>query len=290
MGGITHHSLPAGTNDAGKPVSVTAWAETHDGMNDHDHSAATTQGGSTVAAAALSSSGTFGLTGVVSDTISATKNNYAPTGYASATVFLLTPSGDRYITGLAGGVAGRVVLFVNTANASNSSLYLSNDSASSTAANRFYCAEGPTLVGGNLKLGPSDIALLVYDATASRWRVAVIGIGSPNLNQVAAIGAVLGMNVADVKKLAGSNASGAQAYIQLDSNVEDATLAGAQDSGGMGIAKLQMTKATTTQHGRAVVLTDNSTGAIGQGLGSDNAGHAVWKDPAYSSLLMARVR
>ncbi|MDZ4254208.1 MAG: hypothetical protein U1A72_16700, partial [Sulfuritalea sp.] len=71
-------------------------------------------------------------------------------------------SDDVTITGLAGGEAGRIVLFENIATADK--ITLAEDNASSTAANRI-------LIGKpNLVLYPGQSVMLVYDATASRWR------------------------------------------------------------------------------------------------------------------------
>lgn len=104
------------------------------------------------------------LTGVISPSaLSAGNNNdYAPTGFSTCNVVRLTPNASgSAITGLAGGVAGRVVNLVNLGSAL---ITLEVESASSTAANRFAIpAQTPISAGNGQRLW--------YDGTSSRWRV-----------------------------------------------------------------------------------------------------------------------
>lgn len=81
-------------------------------------------------------------------------------------VYFLTNSsgGSVDVTGIAGGADGREVLFVNT---NTNAIVLKKDSASSTAANRIL-----TPTGADITLAASGgTAHLIYDSTASRWRV-----------------------------------------------------------------------------------------------------------------------
>ena len=67
------------------------------------------------------------------------------------------------LTGLAGGAANRIVVMVNTgANA----VALNHEDAASTEANRFVFP-GATNQGFNTDAA----AVLIYDATSSRWRM-----------------------------------------------------------------------------------------------------------------------
>lgn len=113
--------------------------------------------------------GSIALTGIISPAqITADQNNYAPTGHATATVWRLTSDATRTITGIAGGVDGRVIHLVNVG---NFSIDLAYDSASSTAANRIY-----TIGGETMRLwGFWTSVTLRYDGTLSRWMVIAAG-------------------------------------------------------------------------------------------------------------------
>jgi len=93
-------------------------------------------------------------------TIVADQNNYAPAGYSVATQFRLASDAARTITGLVGGWANRRIV-INNVGVNN--IIIADDSASSTAANRFALTAAITLVA-------DDSASFVYDATSSRWR------------------------------------------------------------------------------------------------------------------------
>lgn len=132
-------------------------------------------GGANVAVA-----GTFALSGDISPAqITADQNDYNPTGLSGASVIRITTDSTlRTITGLAGGADGRVVCIDYISGSGG--LKLADDSASSTAANRFDLAADVTLTA-------PCIAVLKYDATSSRWRVmaaqssgsATITLGTP---------------------------------------------------------------------------------------------------------------
>lgn len=98
--------------------------------------------------------------------ISTNQNDYNPTGLAGASVIRQAVGTACAITGLAGGSDGRVMVIVNLGSAA---LTLSDDSASSTAANRF------ALPGGDITLQTDGVVLLEYDSTSSRWRL----VGAP---------------------------------------------------------------------------------------------------------------
>jgi hypothetical protein len=101
------------------------------------------------------------LTGVISPSqITSNQNDYNPAGIASASVLNLSSDGLRSVSGLAGGAEGRVVAIVNTG---SQIVSLLNESASSTAANRFALGTDVAIIG-------KQAALLRYDGAASRWR------------------------------------------------------------------------------------------------------------------------
>lgn len=80
---------------------------------------------------------------------------------ATASVFYFSTDASRNLTGLQGGVAGRMVFIINNGTQPG---VLVND-ATSTAANRFLLASGT-----NTTLQAGGCAILLYDGAASRWR------------------------------------------------------------------------------------------------------------------------
>jgi len=97
--------------------------------------------------------------------LSASQNDYAPSGHANANLFRLDPNGNTpaVITGLAGGVAGRRITIMRIAGTSGT-IQFTNESASSTAANRFMAS------GASWALSTTLVALdFIYDGTLSRW-------------------------------------------------------------------------------------------------------------------------
>ena len=105
----------------------------------------------------------FALNGVISPTsIGANQNDYNPTGLSTANTLRLTSSAAYNITGLAGGTAGRLVTIHNIG---SFNLTLTNESASSTAANRFVLRSASDLI-----LTPNKAMILQYDAITARWR------------------------------------------------------------------------------------------------------------------------
>lgn len=125
---------------------------------------------------ATAGSSTFGdfRSTVISDTITCSAsecNDYVPPGAApNATMILrLSPSGaTRTITGLSGGVSGRIVLIVNPAG-SGQQLCIAGESASSTSTNRFKPADGSSGTA-TLCIRASGGEKFFYDGTAQRWQ------------------------------------------------------------------------------------------------------------------------
>lgn len=102
------------------------------------------------------------LTGVIAPSqITSNQNDYNPTGIASASVVNLSSDALRSLSGLAGGAEGRVIVLLNTG---SQTILLLNESASSTASNRF-------TLGSDLAIGAKQAVILRYDGTASRWYV-----------------------------------------------------------------------------------------------------------------------
>lgn len=91
-------------------------------------------------------------------------NDWAPTGLSTAQVIRVDLSSTTVdLTGLTGGADGRVIILQNIH--ATRRLDLLDESASSSAANRF------SLGGYTVRLHPGGNAILMYDSTASRWRL-----------------------------------------------------------------------------------------------------------------------
>ena len=93
--------------------------------------------------------------------IAADTNDYAPTITMNDTVLRISASAAYEVTGLTGGAVNQVRLL---ANIGTFDILLKNESASSTAANRF------SLGGRSFILSPGKSIELWYDTTSSRWR------------------------------------------------------------------------------------------------------------------------
>jgi hypothetical protein len=104
----------------------------------------------------------FRLTGDITPSqITANQNDYNPTGLSTASTLRLSTDAAREITGLAGGSDGRIIIIHN---GGSNDLTLKDESASSSAANRFALSE-------DLILAADKSAILQYDSTSSRWRL-----------------------------------------------------------------------------------------------------------------------
>jgi hypothetical protein len=100
--------------------------------------------------------------------IGADQNDYSPTGLLTSSGMRISASGAaRNITGLAAGTGGQLMLVHNIGALD---IVLKDESASSTAANRF-------ALNADVTLKADQSTLLQYDGTSSRWRV-IGGTGS----------------------------------------------------------------------------------------------------------------
>lgn len=93
--------------------------------------------------------------------LAANTNNYNPAGLSLASRLRLSTDASRNLTGLAGGVDGRVFVIVNV---DVNPLVLKNADTNSTAANRFD-------FGADVTLGAQQVAIIQYDGTDSRWKL-----------------------------------------------------------------------------------------------------------------------
>jgi hypothetical protein len=102
------------------------------------------------------------LTGVIAPPqITSNQNDYSPTGAATASVLQLSSDASRTVSGLAGGAEGRVVSLINVG---SQPIVVSDESTSSSAANRF-------ALGANLSIAAKQAAMLRYDGASARWRL-----------------------------------------------------------------------------------------------------------------------
>jgi len=114
--------------------------------------------------------GRFSLVALSPATITADQNDYNPESTATnrSSFWRLATDASRTITGIANGLNGRIVMI---ANVGANDLVLSNQNASSTAANRII-----TGTGLDLTLVADETAWIIYDSTTSRWRVMSSGL------------------------------------------------------------------------------------------------------------------
>lgn len=119
-----------------------------------------------ITAAANGSAG--GSPSVISPTqITATTNDYAPTGWADATVVRVSgDNGLRMITGFSAETSGEEKTIINVG---SYNLYLAPEHASSTAANRIAYYE-------EVVIPPGRSCRLAYDGTSSRWRPTMLPV------------------------------------------------------------------------------------------------------------------
>jgi hypothetical protein len=105
--------------------------------------------------------GSFAMNGIISPaTITASQNDYAPTGIGTCNVMRLQSDAAWNITGIADTTSGRAILLFNIG-ANNITL---KDNVTSTATYRF-------ALNGDYVMGPDESAPIWYDPTTQRWRI-----------------------------------------------------------------------------------------------------------------------
>jgi hypothetical protein len=142
----------------------------------HDH--ATAGDGTALTPASLNVTGLVRFTGVITPAqLTASVNNYNPTGFATASVARLSADAEWNITGMVAAAASHFVVLVNIG---GNTVNLLDESASSSAANRF-------ALDVNLALTADTAASLWYDGTSARWRL--LGIGKASAASTSALAA-----------------------------------------------------------------------------------------------------
>lgn len=102
-------------------------------------------------------------TGILTPTeLTSNTNNYAPPSFADNTILRISSDATRDLTGIVPGASqtGRLIYLTNVG---SNTINLRNESASSTAANRF-------ALGVDFALNAGVTIGLWYDGTSSRWR------------------------------------------------------------------------------------------------------------------------
>ncbi len=92
--------------------------------------------------------------------ITSNQNDYSPTNLFKSSILRLSTDASRDITGITGGLDGRLLFVFNVG---SFDIVLKDEDAGSTAANRF-------ALQADITIPPDGAALLLYDATSSRWR------------------------------------------------------------------------------------------------------------------------
>lgn len=120
----------------------------------------TGQAAATAAFAALAAEA-LAFTGDISPTaLSANTDNWAPTGFSTASTIRISSNAAWNLTGIAAGTDGRTILLHNV----GAFTITLKDDVTSTAANRFQ-------LSADYALAADQSVMLEYDSTSSRWRV-----------------------------------------------------------------------------------------------------------------------
>jgi len=93
--------------------------------------------------------------------IVANQNDYAPTGYATNTIWRLNSDASRDITGIIGSTSGRIIILVNVG---GFNIRLRSLSGSSATTNQFR-------INYDLNLLPDQGVAIQYDLTSAKWRL-----------------------------------------------------------------------------------------------------------------------
>lgn len=151
------------------------------------------------------------LATTANDVVFSTNNNYSYVRIAGTQTAAFT------ITGIAGGQSGKMIILYN---ATSYNMTISNESTSSTAANRI---KSPG--GSNILVTPGSAIQLLYSGNESRWRLAFAGPGAlsqfGNADVVVTNNAVLPTSSASYLKLTTGTALN-----RYDASLEDGVVAG----------------------------------------------------------------
>lgn len=203
--------------------------------------------------------GTLGVISRITASPSSDQNDYAPTGFGTASSVFLTPTKSVVITGFsATGISDGFERTVRN-DTTDKLVVLADESSSSSAANRMTLANSNDR--GHRILFPGDGITLVYDGTATRWKptgasstlldrwvkrlyISAAG-GTPN---PVGLGGALEGTAASVNLATGS-------YIGQLARVKYPTTASAGTSNGVGYSNAQVAQGDAAGRGGFVVRT-----------------------------------
>jgi hypothetical protein len=117
--------------------------------------------------AAPGGGGSFANT-VVAQAPAANQQDWTITGRTSYTTVRCTNTNNSWLGGVTGGASGDVLHIVNAS--ADAMLWLTNEDAASTAANRFNLRRASTF------LPPGETASFIYDSTSARWNQAAVSV------------------------------------------------------------------------------------------------------------------
>lgn len=225
------------------------------------------------------------LTGVVSPAqITADQNDYNPAGLATASVLQIYTDAARNVSGIAGGAEGRCIVIINVG---SYPVTLLNESASSSAANRF-------TLGGNMVIAAKQAAILRYDGTATRWQAIAGGglNGANNLSDLASAGTALdnlGGTAVGKAIFTAADAATAAKLLPLRSYLAGLTLSAAGSSASFDIAAGVATDSTNAgMMALASAYTKTTSAwAVGSGSGALDTG-SIASGTWYHAFLIER--
>ena len=161
------------TNLGGKPTAFPPDAHNHDDryFTESEVTAALAGKAALGSDNAFTAKNAFGhavaFSGPISLSLTANQADYAPAGHAASNVWDMSSDAARVISGIVGGYAGRMLWAFNRG---SNPIDFSHNDAASTDVNRIL-----TMDGGTARLRPGAVALLLYDGTATRWRMLLGG-------------------------------------------------------------------------------------------------------------------
>jgi hypothetical protein len=171
--------LGVGLNMSGGVLSVLAVPNNTvlGSMALQDESNVNIQGGF-IRATTLEMAGQISLTGRLPITLANDVNDWNP-NHLSSNTLAITVTADRTVTGLTGGMPGRLLSLINVG--TNGVIHLVNESPLSQPQNRF---KFPTQVN----LGPNDSVLIHYDLAFQRWTILnSVALGAGALSTTGAV-------------------------------------------------------------------------------------------------------
>lgn len=217
---------------------------------------------------------------IVASTPSTDQNDFSPTNWDGtqpnkATILRVSPTATIRITGLAGGVDGRVAFITNgTSGTSGELIILEDENASSTAANRFAFGDSDARF-----LMPGASIQIWYDGTSSRWKSFQ---GSP-LESRFSVWAELGGTGVETGVATSGTAASCQTGAFLGTDTTDAPLTVTQcDTGTTGTGRAALGDGSTDDiqpaKGQSLFLTRLAIEALSTNATQEYQIWAGWHD------------